>query len=769
MVEAHDEAFGPLLRRLRDRAGLTQEELAERAGLTSHAVSALERGTRTRPYPHTVRALATALEADDAERAALLAAVPRSRTGRDAAPADPAPERPAALVIPPTRLHGRERDVAVVTGLVRNGSRLVTLTGPGGVGKTRLVAAAAERLAPEHPDGLVTVSLAPLTDADAVLPTLTRALGLAGGDAVELRTVLEHLADRRALLVLDNFEHLLSGATVVGEVVAGCPGVTVLVTSRSPLRLRGEREHAVEPLALPARDVTTIDGLDATPAGALLLDRARAIDAPLTGSVADVQALTELCHRLAGLPLAIELASAQLRVLSPRSLLDRLDVVTATSGARDLPERQRTMRSTLDWSYDLLGPDDQRLFRLLGVFRGGAGLDAVEHVAGDVTDALGRLVEHSLVVVTPGPDGEVRYHLLEPVRQYARSLMVGAEAADAEAAHADWFRALAERAAAGYERAEQVAWLERTEVEEANLLVAVDRCLDRGDAATAARICWSLWLYWWLRGQFTVGRQCAERCLRADLPSRERSRAHLAAATMSYAGGDAEAAAGHWEQALALGLRDDDPEIGCKGSAGLGLAALAAGDTGTAGGRFRDSLELGVRAGEDGVWMRSLVHVWLGTVLLLGQDAEAAVVEIGRGLALARERGDRLSTYVGLYNLAQVAIGTGDRTTARHHVDEGIRLSGETGDRSNLAYFLESLAVVEDRPERVAVLLGAADALRRSVGADVYAYYLPDASLRVAAEESARGDLGEAAYEHARDTGAGLDLATAVDFALSPR
>lgn len=768
MVEAHDEAFGPLLRRLRDRAGLTQEELAERAGLTSHAVSALERGTRTRPYPHTVRALAAALDVDDAERAALLAAVPRSRPGR-AGPADPAPERPAALVIPPTRLHGRERDVAVVTGLVRNGSRLVTLTGPGGVGKTRLVAAAAERLAPEHPDGLVTVSLAPLTDADAVLPTLTRALGLAGGDAVELRTVLEHLADRRALLVLDNFEHLLSGATVVGEVVAGCPGVTVLVTSRSPLRLRGEREHAVEPLALPARDVTTIDGLEATPAGALLLDRARAIDAPLTGSAADVQALTELCHRLAGLPLAIELASAQLRVLSPRSLLDRLDVVTATSGARDLPERQRTMRSTLDWSYDLLDPDGQRLFRLLGVFRGGAGLDAVEHVAGDVTAALGRLVEHSLVVVAPGPDGEVRYHLLEPVRQYARSLMVGPEAAAAEAAHADWFRALAERAAAGYERAEQVAWLERTEVEEANLLVAVDRCLDRGDAPTAARICWSLWLYWWLRGQFTVGRQCAERCLRADLPPRERSRAHLAAATMSYAGGDAGAAAGHWEQALALGLRDDDAEIGCKGSAGLGLAALASGDTGTAGDRFRDSLELGVRAGEDGVWMRSLVHVWLGTVLLLGQDAEAAVVEIGRGLTLARERGDRLSTYVGLYNLAQVAIGSGDRTTARHHVAEGIRLSGETGDRSNLAYFLESLAVVEDRPERVGVLLGAADALRRSVGADVYAYYLPDASLRVAAEEAARAGLGEAAYDHARDTGAGLDLAAAVDFALSPR
>ena len=785
--DATGRRFGDLLRDLRERAGLTQEELAERAGLTPHAVSALERGARTRPYPHTVRSLAEALGVSEAERTALVASVPRRRGTALTTTLPPAPRQgqnggpllPPGLLVPPTELYGRGPDVAAVAGMARSDSRLITLTGPGGVGKTRLAAAVSDRLAGDYQDGVVQVSLAPLAEADAVVPTVGRALGLTNGDGPDaLRAVATHLHPLRLLLVLDNFEHLLSAATDVGHLVAACPGLTVLVSSRSPLRLRSEREYAVAPLALPAVDVATTEELAASPAGALLLDRARAVVPRLEPTGDDVRALAELCRRLAGLPLAIELAGAHLRVLDPPTLLERLNDVMATSSARDLPERQRTMRATLDWSYGLLRDEQQRLFRLLGVFRGGATLDVVEAVAGEtgtvpsgsVLAVLSELVEHSLVVTRAGADGRHRYDLLEPVAQYARSLLVGEESVAAARAHARVFLELAELAAVGYERADQVAWLARTEAEEANLLVAADRSLDLADVPTAGRISWSLWLYWWLRGQVHVGRRRAEQILAAGgLSPSLLGRVRLTAATMSYAGGDLEASAAHWAEAYRVGVQDGDPEVSCKAAAGIGLAALGTGDVTTAGRQFREALVAGDEAGEAGVWLRSLAHVWLGTVLLLGSDHAAAVAQIEQGLELARGRGDRLSTYIALYNLSLVAIAQGDHDRARDHLEEGIRLSEQTQDMANLAYFLEGLAVVEGagrRHHRVAGLLGAALGLRETVGANVYGYYVPDESLRAAAEEAARSALGDDAYDDTADAGRALELPDVVRLGL---
>ncbi len=781
------ERFGVLLRAMRERAGLTQEELAERAGLTPHAVSALERGTRTRPYPHTVRALAAALDASDAERATLISSVPRRRsagprvngTVKESDAPVWAPLRPVGLVVPPTRLYGREADIAAVADLARSGTRLITLTGLGGVGKTRLAAAVSEQLGAAYPDGVVQISLAPLADAEAVVPTIGRALGLAGGDGPDaLDVVAGHLRPLRLLLVLDNFEHLLSAATDVGHLIASCPRITVLTSSRSPLRVRGEHEYGVDPLVLPSVDVGSAAELAGSPAGALVLDRARALSPRLEVTSQDVSALAELCHRLAGLPLAIELAGAHLRLLAPQTLLERLHDITSATGARDLPERQRTMRATLDWSYGLLTPDQQRLFRLLGVFRGGATLEAVEAVtaaaedglAGNVVGLLGQLLEQSLVVVRTGVDGQLRYDQLEPVAQYARSLLVGDEAARACGAHAQVFLALAERAAVGYELADQVTWLGRSEADEANLQVAIDRSLDRGDAETAGRITWAMWLYWWLRGQATVGRRRAEQCIAADLPPTLLGRVRLTAATMSYAAGDLDASAKHWVEAYRLGSEQNDPEVACKACAGTGLAALGAGDLTTASTRFREALPLGHDAGEAGIWLRSLAHVWLGTVLMLQSDHAAAVVEIQRGLELARGRGDRLSTYIALYNLSQAAIAAGDHALARRYLEEGIELSEQTQDMANLAYFLEALAVVESADEqsrRVAGLLGAGQALRETVGANVYAYYLPDESLRAAAEQAARAALGEDSYDDAVDAGRAMEPLDAVRFALN--
>lgn len=756
--------FGSILRTLRERAGLTQQELAERADLTPHAISSLERGIRTRPYPHTVRALAAALGASEGDRAALISAVPRRRSAAEAV------TRLPGLVVPPTSLFGRDDDIAAVADLIRSGARLVTLTGPGGVGKTRLAAAVSDVLAGEFPDGALQISLAPLADASTLMATIGRGLGLAGIDAPgAYDLVAAHLRASRLLLLLDNFEHLLSAAVQVGQLTALCPELTVLVSSRSPLRVRAEREYVVEPLGLPARDSTTVDELRAHPAGALALDRAQAVG--VRPSADDVSATAELCHRLAGLPLAIELATAQLRLLSATTLLDRLEAASMTSAARDLPERQRTMRASLDWSYGLLDPDHQRLFTLLGTFRGGATLEAIEAVAeagdesaaGDVLGILHELVEHSLVRVRAD-----RFDMLEPIAQYARSLLVGDRAARIGRAHARVYLALAEQAAANYERADQVDWLARIEEEEANILVAVDRSLDAGDPRTAARITWFMWLYWWLRGQLSVGRRLADRCLATNLPPWERSRVHLTGATMSYAAGDQAAAASYWAEADRIAAGQDDPEVRSKARAGTGLAALADGDLDAAEDRFRAALDYALQ-NHGSPWIASLAHVWLGTVDLLRGAPATAIPEIERGLHIARTRGDRLSTYVALYNLSQAALALGSYPLARRYVEEGITLSQETRDLANLAYFVETLAVIESKEGnhiRVATLLGSATGLRATVGADVYAYYHPDQSLRDAAEKSARAVLGDDTYDEAVDAGRTLDAQAVVELAL---
>lgn len=778
--------LGTLLATFRERAGFTQEELAERAGLSAHAVSALERGTRTRPYPHTVRSLADALDLSETERGELIAAVPRRVrvAPEDAHAAVPDPgvgtgPRPVGLVVPPTHLFGREDDIRAVAELAGpDRSRLVTLTGPGGVGKTRLLAAVADELAAGHPDGVVHLALAALADATGVLPTIGRALQLPGSDGANaMALVTEHLAGRRLLLVLDNFEHLLSAAEDVSRLVASCPGLTVLVSSRSPLRVRAEQEYAVTPLATPSGSVTTEAELAASPSGALVLDRSRMVGGHAELTTEDVRALAELCVRLAGLPLAIELATARLRLLGPRALLDRLDDVMQTAGSRDLPARQRTMRATLDWSYGLLTSEQQALFLLLGVFRSGTTLERLEQVADasdtvpapDVLALLEELVDHSLVVVLPGPDGEHRYGMLEPVAQYARSLSAGPDAIRAVHAHARVFADMAEQAAAGFERAEQVRWLALTEADEANLLVAIRRALDTGEAETAARITWSLWLYWWLRGQPSVGRHWAAQCLAQELPAPLHGRVRLTAATMGYAAGDVDASAAHWAEVFRLGTELRDAELRCKSRPGMGLAALAVGDLEGATTYLRDSLPMCEEAGEAGVWMTSLVRVWLGTVRLLQGDPAGAAEEIHQGLRLARSRGDRLTTYVALYNLAQTALAADDHTRAREHLEEGMTLSGQTQDMANLAYFLDSLAVVESTagtPDRVAVLLGAARSLRDTVGANVYAYYVPDEALRARAEESAREALDASGYEDAVDRGRAMEPADIIRFAL---
>ena len=430
--------FAVRLRRLREAAALTQEELAARAGLTVKAVGALERGERRRPYPHTVRALAEALQLDESARTAFVAAVRQSGEERTTEPPAP-PDR-----FPAEKLLGRERELRdVVTRLRAPGTRLLTITGPGGVGKTRLAVSAASAVAADFPDGVAVVELAAVREVALVLPTIGRVLGLTQVKPSDgLEAVAAFVGRRRQLIVLDNLEHLLAAAPDLAVLLGRCPGLVVLATSRAPLRLRSEQDYPLGPLALPRTgDVAAVA---ASPAAQVFLGRARAVDPALELSTATAPAVAAICARLDGLPLALELAAAHARLLPPWALLDRLSSALSLVRSRDRPERHRTMTATLDWSHDLLTRDEQRLLRRLSIFAGGFSLAAAEQVAGHdgaVFPVLAGLVEQSLV--TPEIGNEARYRMLEPVREYAwERLRAAGEVEQHRDRHADYFCSL---------------------------------------------------------------------------------------------------------------------------------------------------------------------------------------------------------------------------------------------------------------------------------------------------------------------------------------
>src|SRR3712207_5768730 len=345
MVGEQDLTFGSRLRRLREAAGLTQEELALRAGLSPRAISALERGERRRPYPHTVRSLAEALGLSEEERASLLATLPR---GAAAAPFTLPTTPEVNLPVPPTPLLGRELELEQIRSFLRK-ARLLTFTGLGGVGKTRLALEAARDAAEDFPDGVAFVALDSLVDPALVAPTVARSLGLREVEGQSPQEALSaYLQKKRLLLVLDNFEHLMEAAPEVSELLGSCPDLTVLATSRAPLRLRGEREYPVPPLKVPDPSrVPEVEEIVDAPAARLFVERAKEVSPTFELTETNAAAVAAICRRLEGLPLALELAAAKVRFLDPMKLLSRLDQALETGAARDLPERQKTMRATM--------------------------------------------------------------------------------------------------------------------------------------------------------------------------------------------------------------------------------------------------------------------------------------------------------------------------------------------------------------------------------------------------------------------------------------
>lgn len=433
-------AFGDLLKRHRLAARLTHEGLAEKSALSARTISDLERGVSRRPRRETVDVLAHALQLTQPERSALEAAAWSAAVAMQdsATPGCNSGSLPLHL----TSFVGREEELRTTCDLLRRGgARLVTLTGPGGAGKSRLAVRVAAEVMGEYRDGARYIELAPVADPDEVLPAIARALGLARPDAAaHIADVVDALRDTELLLVVDNFEHLLASAPVLSALLRGCPGLNVLVTSRASLRLSGERELTVPPLAVPPPDPTLSAELIAEYASVrLFVDRAGYVNPGFALRADNALTVAAICARLDGLPLALELAAARTKLLTPHALLQRLDGAPSgsalrllTRGARDVPPHQRTLRDTMIWSYNLLTPDEQRLLRRLAIFAGGCTLTAAEVVcrpdpamidrgadsAPEIFDGLGSLLDKSLIYLHEGPDGEQRFMLLETVREF---------------------------------------------------------------------------------------------------------------------------------------------------------------------------------------------------------------------------------------------------------------------------------------------------------------------------------------------------------------
>lgn len=435
-MEQH-RPFADLLKQYRLAAGLTHEALAEQSALSARAISDLERGVSLRPRRETVDLLSQALQLSPAERAAFEAgargtAPDLTRTNRGL----------GTMPIHLTSFVGRQDEIRAARDLLRGrGARLVTLTGPGGAGKSRLAVQIASELAGELQDGARHVELAPVAVADDVVPAVARALGAARlGGSAQIADIVDAVQDRELLLVVDNFEHLLTAAPALSELLRACPQLLVLVTSRASLQLSGEYELAVPPLAVPPRDQQiSADAIAQYASVHLFVDRATYVNPRFALTVDNAVAVARICARLDGLPLALELAAARTKMLSPQALLQRLDSVASgsalrmlTRGTRDVPPHQRTLRATMFWSYNLLTPAEQRLLRRLAIFAGGCTLAAAEAICQlllapddplddtpqDVLEGLGSLLDKSLLYLDEGPDGEQRFMLLETVREF---------------------------------------------------------------------------------------------------------------------------------------------------------------------------------------------------------------------------------------------------------------------------------------------------------------------------------------------------------------
>jgi predicted ATPase/DNA-binding CsgD family transcriptional regulator/DNA-binding XRE family transcriptional regulator len=785
--------FGERLRRHREAAGLSQEELAERAALTANAISALERGERQHPYPQTLRALADALNLSDADRSALIASVPdRVRPQRSDEAISAA--RHVALLLPsePTPLLGRVDEMRIIREqLVSPNVRLLTLLGPGGVGKTRLAIATARELSQAGGgfEAVAFVDLSATRDASLVLPTIARMLASTAGSSDPLRAVAAFVDGRRVLLVLDNFEQVLGAAAAVGELLAAAPTLTLLATSREALRLRWERTFPIQPLALPdTRHLPPPDELASVPAVALFLDRARVSDPEFRMTVGTAAATAELCVRLDGLPLAIELVAARAAQLGVAVTLDRLArrLPLPASHMRDAPARQQSVRATLEWSLDLLDDGERGLFRRLGVFVRGWTVAAAEAVAGDsVPDpvsSLASLADASLVVVerSQGADGEGRFRMLDTAREVALDLLEASdELEDVRLRHALYFAAVAESAAADLQGGTHAAAVHRLEQDEENIGQALRWAIStrESDAVDAAmRITAALGWYWFLHGYPPDAREWFDALLGSttdvgrdavDGPGLAvRARALNAAGFRATDHAEYAVAATFHDRALGIWRRLGDTSGLVASLHGVGDTALWQGDVGAARAAYDEGLSIARSQGtsED----VSLFAFHLAQLSWLAGELDAGERFGEEALRVGREAGSTTWPPYALFVLASLAHERREVPRAGALYREAIDLAWEHHDRLCVRMALPGLAglaTLEGDPLRALRLAGAASALEENAG--IWAFPpIRDRHERwlAAARDAVDGDT----WTTALAAGRALPLDDAVAYALEP-
>ncbi len=676
-----------------------------------------------------------------------------------------------------TSFIGREREIAEVRRLLAT-ARAVTLTGSGGCGKTRLALQVAADLVEEFTDGVWLVELAALSDPSLVLQSAATVLSVSEQPARSLaETLVDVLRSKSLLLVLDNCEHLVDACARFTEMMLrACPGLRILATSREALNIAGEATFRVPSLSLPERErALSLEHLVQYEAVRLFADRAGLARPGFAIAQRNASPVVQLCRRLDGIPLAIELAAARMKVLSVEQIAARLDdrFHLLTGGARTALPHHQTLRTAMDWSYDLLEEGERALLRRLSVFAGGWTLEAAEVVcAGDgvqrpeVLDLLARIADKSLIIVEEREDG-TRYRQLETVRQYFRErLLASGEAPVVRGRHRDWFLDLAERAQPEFRGAEQAAWFNRLEAEHDNLRTALEYSMERGEVEAALRLASAVARFWFVRGYSAEGRGWLEAALNrsSGAPAAVRASALNAAGNLAVLGqSDYTAGRSFFEKSLAMWRALGDRQGIARALTNLGLVASDQGEQAAARSLYEESLAILRELGDK--WGIALSLNNLGLAAQRQGDPGAQPL-LEQSLAMMQELGDRQHMAVALDNLGLVASGGGNYASAGTHFKESLSIRRDLGDKRGIAYSLEGiggLALAQGLAQRATQLMGAAEALREVIRAPLPPVDCAEYKKHTSA---ARSLLGEEAFGRAWAEGRAMTPEQAISEAL---
>ncbi|HUG94736.1 MAG TPA: adenylate/guanylate cyclase domain-containing protein [Pleomorphomonadaceae bacterium] len=611
---------------------------------------------------------------------------------------------PNNLPLQLTSFLGRQREVSDVLGLLSE-HRLVTLTGPGGTGKTRLALQVAAEASDRYPDGVYFVALEPITRPELLLPTVAQAMGLMDPGAASVDRLAEHFGERAFLLVLDNFEQVDAAAPLVGELLARAPRLSVLATSRSPLRVYGERESPVPPLGLPdPRHLPELEQFTQFESVALFIERAVAVRPDFRVSSANAPAVAEVCVRLDGLPLAIELAAARVRVLTPQAILDRLSdrLGLLSGGARDLPARQQTLRGAIAWSHDLLEDDDKRVFACLSVFAGGSALEQIEEVCFEAVnrhgalDVVSSLVDKSLLREESASGAEPRFRMLETIRQFgAEQLAASGDAEIYRQRHAASVLAFVERGAEEVMGDEGGTWLDRYELDRDNIRAAFGWAIESGATEIALRLLAACWRYWQMRGYLAEARGYADRALAlpdATEHPKAREAALEAAGGIAYWQGDHAAARVWYEETLDMARARHDDRAEANAIYNLTFTYTWDPVEQKEAGRLVDEgLAVNRRLGDPpgiarALWARAGVYYYF-------KDIPAAAAALDESLAIFRDLGDRFMIAWTLYMRA-LALLREDQARADEALREALDIFRQTDDVTGYALVFDAFAAV---------------------------------------------------------------------------